>query len=77
MLTTDQLKQVSLEVQNFVKAALAGEAPADAIATAAAIGEAIITKGIDPTADLAAIQALNKFNTALVTAFQEAKTAGV
>jgi len=76
MLTLAQIEQVGKEVNDFVKAALAGNAPIDGIATAAAIGSAILTKGLDPAADLAALQALNKFNSDLIAARGQAVAAG-
>jgi len=62
MISLSQIESVITEVNKTVTAFLAGAGPADAIATAAAIGSAIVTKGADPTSDLAALTALNKFN---------------
>jgi hypothetical protein len=72
MLNLTQIEEVFTEVNAFVKAALAGEAPADAIALAASIGSAIVAKGADPTADLAALKALNTFNADIIAAKKEA-----
>jgi|GEM_PF-6647113 len=67
-MTLAQVESVLTEVNKTVTAFLAGTGPADAIATASAIGSAILTKGTDPTADLAALTALNKFNADVIAA---------
>lgn len=68
MITLSQIESVINEVNKTVTAFLAGTGPADAIATAATIGSAIITKGVDPASDLAALTALNKFNADVIAA---------
>jgi len=68
MMSLSQIEAVITEVNKTVAAFLAGTGPADAIATASAIGSAIITKGSDPASDLAALTALNKFNTDVIAA---------
>lgn len=63
-----QIEAVIAEVNKTVTAFLSGNGPADAITTAAALGSAILTKGSDPAADLAALQAFNKFNSDVIAA---------
>ena len=68
MMSLSQIESVITEVNKTVTAFLAGAGPADAIATAAAIGSAIVTKGADPSTDRAALTALNKFNADVIAA---------
>ena len=58
MLTKEQVLEVVSSVHNAFHAFITGNGLPDTFALVAAAGSAILAKGADPTADLAALQAL-------------------
>lgn len=68
-----ELLQLATHVNHGIKNALAGPAPMDAIDTIVKMGAAVLTKGTDVSADIAAIAALTKFNSDLLAAFSSAE----
>ncbi len=68
MLSLSQIGQIAEQVHTFIKNALSGNAPVDAIEAIAALGSAALMKGVDPAADIAAIKAINAFYGDLIAA---------
>jgi hypothetical protein len=67
-----ELLQLATNVNQGIKNALTGPAPMDAVDTIVKMGAAVLTKGTDVQADIAAIAAFTKFNSDLLTAFTAA-----
>ena len=72
MLTKEQVLEVVSSVHNAFHAFITGNGLPDTFALVAAAGSAILAKGADPTADLAALQALDKFNADALAAIASA-----